>query len=84
MHNANAERTFEHNGHVIHVHAFRGITADTWTIQVAVVGNGTQNGAWAQHVAWNEDLFCNDPEDALDTGAQMAVAYVADIAAHSA
>ena len=83
MHNANAERTFEHNGHVIHVHAFRGIT-DTWTIQVAVVGNGTQNGAWAKHVAWNEDLLCNDPEDALDTGAKMALAYVAGMATHSA
>lgn len=81
MHDGKAERTFEHAGHVVHVHAFRAIT-DIWTIQVAVVGNGHNNGAWAKHIAWNKELRSADGEDALDTGAQLARAYVDRIAPH--
>jgi hypothetical protein len=81
MHDGTAERTFEHDGHVIHVHAFRAIT-DAWTIQVTVVGNGRRDGAWAKHVAWNKELRGVNREDALDTGAELARAYVDGITRH--
>ena len=81
MRETNAERTFEHDGHVIHVHAFRAIT-DAWTIQVAVVGNGVSHGAWAKHVAWNKELRGLNREDALDAGAQIARDYVSELATH--
>jgi hypothetical protein len=67
--------TYEHAGHVIYVHTYRAVTA-CWALHVTVVSDGDDGRPEARHVAWDAEISCATPTEAMTTGEEMARAFV--------
>lgn len=68
-------KTYEHAGHVIYVHTYRAVTA-CWALHVTVVGQGADGRPEARNVAWDAEIRCATPNEAMATGEEMARAFV--------